>query len=391
MGVEMPAPTSPPAVAPTDTQSTSEQTSLPTPLVSMQSDALATTSGIEEDQTIVLETLTIADTDPDVLPVTSKTSIETGLVGPPVTSEASAVALRTGTSNTSVTVLATPFMVFYDTLSNEIPTEEDMNLVADLTLEYLEKYLVSLNVSDSFKFVGFPLGTSLTPVPMAEYTVDLILYQSSDNIPTQQRLDDHIESAFTQPTVRNFIASLQKVSPLNPISKTWTVTYSSKAQAMLVEDIEQTTTKLSTASSHSSGNSSMANTKHSGGLFGLVFIAIVLLGFLIGLIAHRLEKKRKMKKEWGVPGVIGVENQMVMPGKTNVMAFMDREMDRGSRLVYHADLLQSQEGGGSEKEDLGKGLIFEQEEAEDRFIKQDDDDETGLIFGKAKLGDGVDL
>jgi len=127
----------------------------------------------------------------------------------------------------------TPFSVTYDNVeSGGTPSEEDYAEAAEVTVTYLEEFLKSsLAFEDSYleslNLTVSGIGTG--PVRIG-YFGDATFSEESTFVPTQEQLDELIDTALQQPISETLLMMLNNLPEDNPFSKTTNVEYSNSAQ-----------------------------------------------------------------------------------------------------------------------------------------------------------------
>jgi hypothetical protein len=207
---------------------------------------------------------------------------------------------------TGLPVNASPFSLTYET-SGVDPTEAQFSDAERITREYLEQFFIDFfEFSFEGDFVSLSvdnLGNTIGPPPRIDYDLAAFFFPLEERIPTTEEVDIIIQTAFLQPSVQTLLLELRTLPVENPFSSTSTVFYSMEPMAA----------PLLTPSSDSSATT----------------VPVVLIGMAAGVgalaciitaifAARRRSHYRPIKPH--LPTKDG------MPCRSNIMAFMDREL-----------------------------------------------------------------
>jgi hypothetical protein len=201
---------------------------------------------------------------------------------------------------------ASPFVITYQTSDSREPTPEEFDQAQAVTLQYLEDFLVGeyeFNLITALNDVlGLALSESTDPLAVA-YATTLLFSPESGFIPSQEDIDVQVFTAFQEQAVFDLVAALQGLPPENPFSSTTSVQFTSFA----IEVVQVSET-------------SSGSTVAFGALIGMIL-------FIFGLLASRVVYRK--------PSYISVDNdiphRVIIPGQSNIMAFMDCESEASSR------------------------------------------------------------
>lgn len=124
---------------------------------------------------------------------------------------------------------ATPFSSSYS-IPTDNYTVDEFGAAQNVTIHFLEDYVkmqfAGNNETELLECTGGVLMVNQSsPLPTAEFGIDIIFANTSSFVPSQQEVDILIESAFRDPTLRKLVAALQSLPSSNPFSGTTSISY----------------------------------------------------------------------------------------------------------------------------------------------------------------------
>jgi hypothetical protein len=189
------------------------------------------------------------------------------------------------------------------------PTEAQFNDAERITREFLEQFFIDFfEISFEFDFVSLSvgnLGNTVGPPPRIDYSVSAFFLPAggTERIPTVEELDILIQTAFLQPSVQTLLLELRTLPLENPFSSTSTVFYSTEPMAapLLSASSDSTATAVPTV------------------LIGMAAGVGALACIITAIFAARRRSRYRPIKQI-------LPTNDAMPYRSNIMAFMDREL-----------------------------------------------------------------
>jgi hypothetical protein len=184
-------------------------------------------------------------------------------------------------------VTSNSFTVTYTTpTSGGNPSGADFLQAEAVTLQYLQAYIRTFFSANPFlhidSFHGSVLGTAISPARVG-YNVGVTFSSQSSQLPSQQDLDNIIQTALSQPAVQQLLTELQKLPTSNALSGTTAVAYTAGMALKSVQPI----------STEDQVSATGGGTTRSGAAVALLAIASAAAVLVVLLIAMRLHGAHK--------------------------------------------------------------------------------------------------